>query len=361
MEKNNSLRILVLEPYYGGSHKTFLDGLKQLPFEFEFMTFPARKWKWRMRLAAPIYARKLHESGQEFDRILCSSFVDVAVFRGLAPLWTRQVPLLTYFHENQFDYPVQVDDERDLHYSLTNLTTAIGSDSLAFNSAYNLDSFLSGANKLLKMPHDMKISDTSRDLKGKTRVLPPGIDFSVLDAVQGHNRRRAPVILWNHRWEHDKNPEQFFKTLIKLDNKGIAFHLVVLGQSYKEIPSIFEQARKRLGHKILHYGYARSVKEYACLLKSCDIAVSTAGHEFFGMAVIEAVRAGCRPLLPNRLSYPELFPKEFLYEDKDFERRLKQEISTKQRLSKEQALALTERFSWDKLAPEYERWLSERP
>jgi glycosyltransferase involved in cell wall biosynthesis len=209
------------------------------------------------------------------------------------------------------------------------------------------------------MPHDMKIGDPSKVLKGKTRVLMPGIDFSVLDAVQGHNKHRAPVILWNHRWEHDKNPEQFFKTLMKFDNKGVDFHLVVLGQSYKDIPPIFEQARKRLGHRILHYGYERSVKEYARLLKSCDIVVSTAGHEFFGMAVIEAVRAGCRPLLPNRLSYPELFPKEFLYEGKDFEKRLKQEISIKRRLSKEQVFALTERFSWDKLVPEYKRWIIE--
>ena len=37
------------------------------------------------------------------------------------------------------------------------------------------------------------------------------------------------------------------------------------------------------------------------------------------MSVVEAVRLGCHPLLPNRLSYPELIPPEFhagcLYED----------------------------------------------
>jgi len=93
------LRVLVLEPYYGGSHRAFLTGLRRLPFELHFMTFPARKWKWRMRLAAPFYAQKLHETGQRFDRILCSTFVDVAAFRGLAPAWVKGVPLLTYFHE----------------------------------------------------------------------------------------------------------------------------------------------------------------------------------------------------------------------------------------------------------------------
>ncbi len=356
MNNDKVLSILVLEPYYGGSHKSFLDGLKQLPFNFEFMTFPARKWKWRMRLAAPIYAKKLHAYGERFDRILCSSFVDAAVFRGLAPLWTRQVPLLTYFHENQFAYPVQVKDERDLHFSLTNLTSALASDSLAFNSAHNLNSFVKEAGKLLKASHDMRLGNPSRALSAKTRVLPPGIDFSAIDEAQGYKRDKTPVILWNHRWEHDKDPETFFKALFKLDKKGLDFNLVILGQSYKEIPGIFDEAKKKLSKRLLHFGYVTSSREYARWLKSSDIVVSTATHEFFGMAIIEAVRAGCRPLLPNRLSYPELFPGEFLYEEKDFFSRLSYEILKKERISNDRAIGLTERFSWDKLEPEYRKW-----
>ena len=46
-----------------------------------------------------------------------------------------------------------------------------------------------------------------------------------------------------------------------------------------------------------------------------DVVVSTADHEFFGIAVCEAVWAGAIPIVPNRLSYVELFPDSPRYED----------------------------------------------
>jgi glycosyltransferase involved in cell wall biosynthesis len=351
------LQILVLEPYYGGSHKSFLEGLKQLPFVFEFMTLPARKWKWRMRLSAPYFADALRWQGMRFDRILCSTFVDVAAFRGLGPSWVREVPLLTYFHENQFVYPVQVEDERDFHFALTNLTTALASDSVAFNSSYNLTTFLTGIEVLLKKSYDVKLHDSREKILEKSKVLPPGIDFSIIDSEPESRWDEAPVVLWNHRWEHDKNPERFFEALFQLDGEGLAFNLVVLGESYRERPRIFDEARKRLSGKLLYAGYAESPRDYARWLRRGDIVVSTARHEFFGMAIIEAVRAGCRPLLPRRLSYPELFPEEFLYDETDFVNCLKETLLSKKRLSMTESRRLTDPFSRENMAPAYKNWI----
>ena len=55
-------------------------------------------------------------------------------------------------------------------------------------------------------------------------------------------------------------------------------------------------------------GQGGPFQEYAALLWAADLVVSTAIHEFFGVAVVEAIYCGCRPVLPWRLSYPELIP-----------------------------------------------------
>jgi len=356
------VRILVLEPYFGGSHKTFLKGVAQhLPYTFDLLTLPARNWKWRMRLAAPFFADRLQKGKKRHDLILCSTFVDVATLLTLAPSWINDIPVLTYFHENQFAYPMQIDDQRDYHFALTNVTTALASDRLAFNSAYNLETFLSGTTELLKKAPDMKFPDLQERIRQKTTILPPAVDFKEIDAITGNEwsakSNHTPVIIWNHRWEHDKDPDFFFETLFELEEQGLNFNLIVLGQSFAKQPAIFRAAKKRLAGRIIHFGYVRSRRDYLQLLHSGDFVVSTARHEFFGIAVLEAVRAGCRPLLPCRLSYQEIFAKEFLYKEGEFQARLADLLQNGTRLAGKRARSLTEPYSWPALADMYIKWL----
>lgn len=353
MAKKN---ILVLEPYYGGSHRSFLNGLKNhLPYTFHSLTLPARKWKWRMRFSAPYFAGLLPERA-EYDAVLCSTFVDVAALKGLGPSWLSDIPVLTYFHENQFAYPVQVADERDLHFALTNLTSALASDKLAFNSRYNLESFLTGCGEISKKASDMKLNLQSR-LREKSQVLFPALDFRDIDRLASPVSReeKVPIIIWNHRWEHDKNPELFFRTLYTLVDKGIQFQLVVLGQSFDRQPEIFQQARERLSSHILHFGFVDDRSSYLQWLHKGTVVISTANHEFYGISVIEAVRAGCRPILPKKLSYPELFPDTFLYEENFFLQYLEKTLYQK-RLGVEEGGKLTEKFSWASLKDAYRSW-----
>ena len=55
----------------------------------------------------------------------------------------------------------------------------------------------------------------------------------------------------------------------------------------------------------MHFGFADD-DAYRRLLGQASIVVSTAAHEFFGIAVLEAMAAGAFAILPDRLSYPEL-------------------------------------------------------
>ena len=56
-------------------------------------------------------------------------------------------------------------------------------------------------------------------------------------------KNHLPHIVWNHRWEYDKQPEVFFDALLRLKNAGYSFKLHVLGQSFRKVPACFAQAK----------------------------------------------------------------------------------------------------------------------
>jgi len=357
-----SPHFLLLEPYYGGSHRLFLDGLRRhLPFAFTLISLPARKWKMRMQLAAPWFFERIVElvrSGSRFDGILCSTFLDAAMLKTMLCRENLPLPLLVYFHENQFAYPNQISDPGAYQFSALNFTTAVAADRIAFNSHYNHETFFNGVNAYLKKATDMNVTHLAEVLLSKSQVLYPGIDYGPPGFHEKRAQDAVPVIIWNHRWEHDKDPKTFFRVLCELSEHGIDFNLIVLGQSFARQPDVFNQARDKLHEHILHFGYVEDRKEYMRLLQQGDIVVSTARHEFFGMAVLEAVRCGCYPVVPDRLAYRELFPQEYRYDEKGLPVFLARILRQFKPLTSEKALELTERYSWTGMAGEYKTWLS---
>ena len=358
---NDRPHILLLEPYYGGSHQAFLTGLMQyIDCRFTLLSLPARKWKMRMQLAAPWFAEQiiaLVAQRARFDAILTSTFLDVAVLRSLLACQGIRLPLAVYFHENQFGYPGQVMDPGIFQFSSINFTSALCADRLAFNSWYNLESFLAGIRAYLRKATDMDLRYLEGRIRDKSVVLYPGMDFRQIDAAAVPEKDKIPVIVWNHRWEHDKDPDTFFQTLFALSGDH-DFRLIILGQQFRYQPEIFSRAKKILSDRLLHFGFAENGKEYACLLRRGDIVVSTARHEFFGMAVLEGVRAGCRPLVPDRLSYKELFAEKYRYPEHGFKKHLKKLLAGPEPLSATEAERMTEPYSWPVLAEQYRNWLT---
>ncbi len=96
-----SLKILALEPYYGGSHKAFLDGWTAFSrHKWTLLTLPPRKWKWRMRHSAVTLANQTAEkvgAGERWDVLFCSDMLNLAEYKGLTHSSVQRFLLLPIF------------------------------------------------------------------------------------------------------------------------------------------------------------------------------------------------------------------------------------------------------------------------
>lgn len=363
------LRILALEPYYGGSHRAVLDGLvESIDAEWTLLTLPARKWKWRMRGAAITMAQQARELAaapnrevaahaksasvaRPFDLIFASTFINLAEFRGLAGVSFAAIPAIVYFHENQLDYPNRNTAEWDFQFPLTNITSALSAEACVFNTRWNLEQFCAGIPDFIREFPDHHPRGLAEAIAAKSRVIAPPFDPAAFDATPPTRSARCRIA-WPHRWEHDKNPEGFFSAVMALAGEGLDFEVVVAGQSFRETEGLMRVAAEALGDRLMHCDEPASRAEYAVLLASADVAVSTASNEFFGLAMVEACYAGATPLVPDRLAYPELYGPEYRYASADeLVARLRGLIQ--HRPAPFAARDLAERYTFERLVPEY--------
>jgi len=305
------LRILALNPYAAGSHRAFLEGWRaHSTHSFSVLELPGRHWKWRMRHAAWTLAgraRDLVAGGDRFDAVVTTDMLDLPAWRGFAPPELRSLPTASYFHESQFSYPAPHDGPRDLHFAFTNLMSAAIADEVWFNSSWHQAQLVQSCEELIARVPDHPPTDALERLRGHCAVLYPGFSLE----RRGEMEKVAGIgdchILWAARWEQDKGPADFFAALQLLADRGGQFRVSVIGQSSPREPPLFARAREWLGDRVVDWGWQESRADYERVLRAADVVVSTAGHEFFGIAMVEAVAAGAFPLLPQRLAYPEVF------------------------------------------------------
>ena len=353
------MRIALLESYYGGSHKSWADGYQQFSqHDIDLITLPAQFWKWRMQGAAITFARLLDAKP---DVILASSMIDLSIFRALTHHRLGDVPIAMYFHENQLSYPQNHRQHHGWRYGFINFVSALTADANFFNSDFHLRDFMSQLPRLLKHFADYNELQTIEEIKAKSSALPLGIDLRRFDEYKRRPSQRPPIILWNHRWEEDKDPAAFMDSVIQLDREGWDFRVAITGESFGAMPPAFQSAQPRLGDKLIQLGCIDSFAEYAALLWQADYVVSTAWQEFFGVSVCEAIYCGCIPILPNRLNYPFLLTDELkascLYRRGKLTALLRHHLDGVISVNTAALKTKIAQFDWQVMAPRYDREL----
>lgn len=306
-------KVLLLSAYDAHSHRRWRRGLVTAcpGWDWTVLVLPPRNFAWRARGNSLSWAfSERHTLEQPYDVIVATSMTDLSALKGLVPS-LAMIPALVYCHENQFAYPHQPERMQRIEPRITSLYAMLAADRVLCNSQYNQTSLLAGARALLAQMPDAVPPGVIDQLAEHTAVLPVPLEDDWFMAPPRHN---GPfTLVWNHRWEYDKAPERLFAALLKLKGAGVDFRIHVTGQQFRQQPAVFADMHAQLEGHIGQWGFVEAATDYARLLRESHVVLSTALHEFQGLAVLEATACGCVPLVPDRLAYPELIPEACRY------------------------------------------------
>jgi len=322
-------------------------------YQFTVQTLPARYFSWRFR-GNPLSWLELDLDPLP-DAIIATSMTDIATLKGLHS-GLQDVPTMLYFHENQFAYPDSHDATHLVDRQLTSLYSSLAADRLVFNSDYNRQTFLMGVDDLIKRFPDGVPAGIVQRLETASLVCPVPLDDNWFDQTEETDSPGQLNVVWNHRWEHDKGPDLLLEIVERLLITCVPFMMHLLGQRYRQVPETMTKVLELLAEngKLASSEFVESRDDYQQVLASADIVLSTSGHEFQGLAVLEAAAMGCRPLVPDRLVYPELYPLDFRYASAD-------EAVAKLVLWQESMPTAPDmsQFAWRAQAPVYGRLINE--
>lgn len=309
-------KTLLISSYHTFSHRYWCQQIEQLlaSDDITLLQLPPRHVAWRLRGSPLSLEAKFDDLlARPYDRLIATSMLDLAGLRSLYPQLTT-IPNHLYFHENQFAYPGRQQPAHLIDLQLATIYAARSASTIRFNSTYNQQSFLSGVDQFIRKMPDERPRHLIDHLRQKSAVLP--VPLADTTFAERSNRPAASdtlQLLWNHRWEYDKGPERLYQVLAALDRSSVPWRIAVIGPRFRQIPEAFTAIRDRWPHKLSHWGYIEERQEYERIVRHSHVVLSTAHHDFQGLAVLEAAAAGATPLVPERLVYPETFPTTYLY------------------------------------------------
>ncbi|MFW6157401.1 MAG: tRNA-queuosine alpha-mannosyltransferase domain-containing protein, partial [Balneolaceae bacterium] len=137
------MNILAVEPFYSGSHKAFLNGLRQysrhniIPVNLSY-----KGSKWRMHSHSVALAGMTAEVDDDIDLLFVSSMTNLPAFLALTNPRFAHTPKIMYMHENQLTQPMPEGEERDMTFCYINYLSALAADKLIFSSEFHRTDFL---------------------------------------------------------------------------------------------------------------------------------------------------------------------------------------------------------------------------
>lgn len=312
------MKILLLSAYHAASHQRWAAGLMaNLPdCQWTCLSLPPRHFNWRIRGNSLTWALKERQTlSQQYDLVLATSMVDLSALRGFIPS-LADIPTILYFHENQFAYPASKQQFASVEPQILSIYSAFCADRLLFNSEFNRRTFFAGARDLFKkLPDGVAAADLD-SLAARSDVLSVPLEDKCYRASTSScaSDKATVELVWNHRWEYDKSPDRLLLALEALPELPITVHVV--GQQFRRQPEAFKEIESLLRQRgqLGSWGYVDSETAYRELLSRCHGVISTALHDFQGLAVMDAVASGCIPLVPKRQAYPEWFGVDFCYD-----------------------------------------------
>jgi hypothetical protein len=114
-------------------------------------------------------------------------------------------------------------------------------------------------------------------------------------------------------------PMEYYKDKVVLPNNHPKEKIVLFPhrKSKEKHPEIFHGLREFMpGYELIFtQDVCKNKEEYHNLLSRAEYCFSASDQETFGISMYEAALAGCKPIVPNKLSYKELWFECFRYND----------------------------------------------
>ena len=307
------MNILLLSAYHSASHRYWCEGLiKAFPeHNWILKTQPARHFSWRVQASGLLWGLEADaDFKRSYDLIVATSLSDLGTLKAMCPA-LQSVPVWVYFHENQFAHPLSGKQNRDhqIGWQFQSIQNALMADWISFNTNFNRRTFVEGARKLLKRLPEKLPGDPISRIERQSDVLPVPLS----DTCRAFKQvpKEKDLIIWNHRWEWDKQPKRFLTALTEMRDDGIDFRLAMMGSGGGRSIE-FDEFKDCLADRLVQWGHA-SAEDYNHWLSRAGIGVSTALHDFQGLSMLELAQAGATVVLPNRVAYPECLPGAAFY------------------------------------------------